>query len=203
MYDVENDYYELGQIGPIVYTGSQLIDAYTDIRLLDIRSWDSMRRVLETVYREDVMKANEELAMVSPNMIDACQSIVTTSFDPVASSMITGSTFIYDTADGINIRGGSVPFQQFREKKGVVEDLTHLTEVIRMRCQQMEKEFGEIRVFYSPFTFGDKIKIISKQNHQIISTPNPIGFDRDFTTDAMISDITDVMHQEIVGAEDY
>lgn len=170
MYLSRGDFWDLSQDSPssFVYSGSQLIDTKTEIHLMDVGTWSSVNRSLHSVY--DKLES-EQLA----------ETAVGDIFMTAAPTMISGTAFTYDTQMGENITGGSVPFAKYRQPGCIVNNLTEIKSILKIMCEDLEKEHGSLRVFYVPFLHGDRIRIICKDKNDSI-LERPFGIDRDYST---------------------
>ncbi len=155
-----------------------LVDDRTDISFLDMSQYDSIAQSINGFY-QDVTKDE-------PGLIG--EKITSNLFDCVAPSMVSDAVFIYDTESGSNIKGGTVPFMNFRDKKSMANELQSLKDFIVATCKSVEDDHGSIRAFYSPSLCGDRIRIIGKDD-QSISMVKGMHIDRDYTSTNALGDL--------------
>lgn len=157
-----------------------MIDNYTEVSFLDISQYDSIEQSIRGVYHDIT---NDEQGLMG-------EKITSNLFENIVPTMITDTVFIYDTENGSNIRGGSVPFMNFRDKRSMADELQSLKDFIIATCGDIEDEHGSIRVFYSPSLYGDRIRIIGKEDHSITMNKS-MHIDRDYTSTNSLSDLLD------------
>lgn len=148
-----------------------MVDTHTEISFLDMSQYDSIAQSIQGFY-QDITK--DEPGLIGEKM-------TSNLFDSVAPSMITDAVFIYDSESGSNIKGGTVPFMNFRDKRSMAGELQSLKDFIIATCKTVEDEHGSIRAFYSPSLCGDRIRIIGKEDPSI-SMVKSMHIDRDYTS---------------------
>jgi hypothetical protein len=138
----------------IHYSGGELIDKLTTIEVYDLSTWDSMVPMLKQKIEE------------AQNLKNSSANLLNRWFIPATESIIHGYNFIYDTQDGSNITTvpgvTSVPFSKYRDKSILVDDLQYIIDDITISCKKIEKEYGSIRLYFTPFLQGDRLHIYFK-----------------------------------------
>ena len=178
-----NDFYSVIDYGEsVLYTGSQLIDPHTKIKYMDVSAWGSVEHTLRSIF--DKVRENETV-----------ENSIGGLFTAVAPTMITGTTFQYDTELGSGMKGGSIPFQSYRDPKQVINDLSFVNNMIKIECEALEKTYGSIRVFYTPFLHGDTMRIHVKDQPNLI-LDKTIGVDRDFSTLHEMNRLVEAIHDD-------
>ena len=178
-----------------------LLDCNTKVIFMDINKYDTIRL---SEFRQ--LPTTESICKNSFDFSDNLKSAFNTFVGQ-------GTTFIYDSdakgknLDGVNFRGGSVPFGNAYHKRYLGENLSGALELFSYACKDIEKSHGHIRVLYSPMSVGDKFQIRFKDyksspiitpseiknngevNHNAESNTNPIStIDNGYTTESYIKD---------------
>lgn len=167
MFSVQHDFYSIGDVGTYTIYGYNLFDQYTELRYFDIKLWPDMYASLYRIYNDI------EHGMYMDSNIDEIQdeikSTIHNMFEVTVPTMINDVVFVYDSNEGFNIIGGSVPFEQYRSKHKIIKDFKNLKNIVSEECKNIEEDIGHpIRVFYSPLIVGDKMKVIIKNGSENI-----------------------------------
>lgn len=183
MYLKEFDMYGILHVDSVlVYSGEELIDTGTSVSMMDIRNWDTMVLSLKEFLGESSLKTPVSILDVSNTM-----------FPITARTNIQNSVFIYDTHDGVNIKGGFLPFQRYYIKEKIPELFGSIKHNIESVAKELEREYGPLRLFYVPQYSGDKVKLIFKDyaiDHQPL-TYTKSNVDREYSITGVLSDFAE------------
>lgn len=160
-YYTEHEMYgDLGDFADMKYENigwktnmTDLIDNYTVIQFMDIMKFDSMRLELYGKLVDASSKYSDSFS--APMNIGGGLN------DYYGKDAV----FIYDSDGkgmnkcGVNVKGGRIPYGKMINKRLLANNLENTLERFTLDCQDYEKEYGHIRVLYSPNDLGGKYKI--------------------------------------------
>lgn len=153
----EDDCYCLTALSSsVVHNGAELLDDFTRISVMNVSLMDTLEpQIREKLYeiRNSVRRSDYNV-----NMYDSTELsdwLLYQDFE----SMQSGYTYIYDTNMGVNIiKTGKafIPFREYQFNDKMVNDLNRTLDVIKSHAKQVEKQFGNVRMTFTPLLFGDR-----------------------------------------------
>jgi hypothetical protein len=152
-YKISRDIFYMGGDSVDLYSGSELIDNKTQVNILDINLWDTMK--YKTLGILDAIKnqANETFQHSSLFHYDFNRFIG------------ENSIFIYDSdgkgkdSPGVNIREGDIPLKPFYTRPYIQDNVTNALILFEQSCHDIESQYGHIRVQCLPGKIGNKMRI--------------------------------------------
>ena len=122
-----------------------------------------------------------------------------------------GYTYIYDSQAGINViseeklpngkikRTGYMPFKKYQFDDKLQHDIEETIRNIKDHARDVEKQFGSVRIHFTPLYFGDKTDIFFKDwkadNQPILK--DKVDIDNSFKLSNEISTLSvDAMNNE-------
>lgn len=159
----EHDCYCLtGLTHSITHYGRDLLDDETRISVMN----SSVIHTMEPVMRDKLFQIRNSIKVsdYTLNMYDTTDlsnNLIYQDFE----SMQSGYTYIYDTNMGFNILKSAkafTPFMKYQFEDKIVNDLQRTSEIIKQHAAGVEKQFGPVRLMFTPIYFGDKMDIMFK-----------------------------------------
>ena len=154
--------------------GYELIDDKTRISIMNMSSMDSMIPQLK-----NKMYDIRNMTNIKTSPIKMCDSTELSSlmlYNDV-ESMQNGYMYSYDSEIGRQLEKTSksmIPFGEYQFKDKMVQDLERMMDGVESYGRSLEREFGSVRIIYTPLYFGDKVDIYFKDykpdNQPIIKT---------------------------------
>lgn len=138
------------------YDYRSLTDRTTKYQFMDINLWDTMKAEINHCLG-DLECGNNDAFTVSDTL--------STAFN---SNLTDGAIFIYDSdgngfgKDGINVKGGRVPYGKYYSKHYLARNLENSLSLFTQSCHLLEGQYGHIRVMCNPSEIGAKTKITFK-----------------------------------------
>ena len=183
----------------IIYQGKELIDrGRTSVFLHDLSEWDAY--LASFMSKHEMFDYKQQMRMnhatgndfekksenvVNPNNITDTLSQFTTP------SMIEGVVYAYDTSGkyrtnknpdsnaalyGIPNRPLTTPFAHYRMANNLNDSVKLTLDMVETIGLSLEKEYGNLDLFYCPQRFGDRLKIVfndyKKDNQPILKRRN-------------------------------
>lgn len=199
-----------------IYQGKELIDrGRTDVYLHDLSQWDAylakfMDRDDMFEYRQEVRKTHsvgDGLVNVRDNFVNP-HDITDVLFQCTAPSMIEGLVYAYDTSGkyktdrnpdsnaalyGIPNRPLTTPFARYRMADNLNANVKHTLDMMETIGMSLEKEYGNLDLFYCPQKHGDRVKIVfndyEKKNQPILKYRDGTSVDRVLKSRAIDNDV--------------
>lgn len=156
----------------IMHRGEELIDVNTRISVMNKGMMDSLQAKIKSKLAEVRVLSNTPNSGV--NMYDQTllsEMLLYQDFE----SMQNGYTYIYDSDLGYNIvknNSAFIPFRKFQFDEKVVGDLERTMQQVKFHAQNTEKNFGHLRISFTPTYYGDKLDVYfkdyNKENQPVI-----------------------------------
>lgn len=158
------DVYSLTSLSTVIsHLGYELIDDNTQVSMLDMSLMDTFN-----IKVRDRMKEIRYILNTSSfgdiNMYDTTQLSNEMMFN-VIESLQSGYIYQYDSqlGRGINTTSKSyLPFSKFRIKDEMRTNLERSIDSVEAHAKDLEKQFGSIRLMFTPSYRGDKIDVYFK-----------------------------------------
>lgn len=188
-----NDGFDLlNQCQNLVYYGKDIIDnPNTTIMLFDIQEF---YRVLSNVQNDT---KDADVRAISPTLLPS-----------VSKLPIEGINYVYDGVNDKSVRimvddkrKPNCPFSaDYIPNDKILSNISSIKQMLNYSCEALENEYGTIEMFFSPFRFGDKVKInyldYEKDNQP---SNNNISCDKSDSINALIGN----MYDDIVDEFDF
>jgi len=171
---VEDDMYCLTSIDTVVeHEGKDLYDTDTRVSVMNMSLISTLEpKMKQRIYdlQSQINKSDRRIKMY--NSVDLSDELLYQDFE----SMQNGFTYIYDTNAGTNIVKTSksfMPFAKYQFNDKLQYDLERTLIAIKNHAKCIEKEFGPVRIHFTPLYFGDKADVYFKdwkpENQPIIA----------------------------------
>ena len=140
----------------VVHTGNDLVDENTRISVMDTSLMDTLEpRLKAKLYEVRGMNLNPASGVNMYDQTELSNWLMYQDFE----SMQNGYTYIYDTNMGFNIiRTGKafLPFAKYQFEDKMLSDIERTKDTIIRHAKTVEKQFGPVRMVFTPLYFGDK-----------------------------------------------
>lgn len=163
------------------FFGHELIDEYTTVKYMDLRSWPKMDKELRD-FVENLESYSDYKSMSIDNgakeiLVANNSELLLNSFSVPTEITLDGGTVIYDTEMGINIKDPKIPFKKYYNEKNLKDMFSLMILKLKSVFEGVEEEFGSIRVYYTPSLIGDTMKVIYKdfEKDNVVETKNDKG----------------------------
>lgn len=146
----------------VIHKGHELLDENTRVSVMQIKMLDTLEPRLRSKLAEVKILANNPNSGV--NMYDQTllsENLLYQDFE----SMQSGYTYIYDSNMGFNIlknSGGYLPFRKYQFEEKMLGDLERTMTTIKEHAKNVEKQFGAVRMVFTPLYYGDKTDVYFK-----------------------------------------
>lgn len=158
------DVYSLISLPTVVtHLGYELIDDHTQISILDKSLMDTFDLQIRDRMKEIKYMLHTK-SLDDINMYDTTQLSNEMMFN-VLESLQSGYLYQYDSQLGRNINKTSksfLPFTKYRIKDEMRSNLERVIDGVEIHAKNLEKEFGNIRLMFTPSYRGDKIDVYFK-----------------------------------------
>lgn len=148
----------------IVHFGFELIDPDTRISVLDMNMMDTMNIQLRDRMKEIKYMVNSGSTFNDIEMYDSTQ-LSSEMMYSVLESLQSGCTYIYDSDEGLGFAKNKlsyIPFQKYRMKDEITSNLQRSMDTVELHGRDLERQFGHVRLTFTPSYRGDKLDIYFK-----------------------------------------
>lgn len=148
----------------IVHFGFELIDPDTRISVLDMNIMDTMDIQLRDRMKEIKYMVNSGSTFNDIEMYDSTQ-LSSEMMYSVLESLQSGCTYIYDSDEGLGFAKNKlsyIPFQKYRMKDEMASNLQRSMDTVELHGKDLERQFGHVRLTFTPSYRGDKLDIYFK-----------------------------------------
>ena len=174
---------------PLIYSVKELKDDKTYMSILDIRDYQT--------FKESKLRTMNDFRDNYSNDATSLAEQVTDIFSYNSEVVLEGLIYTYDSSIGksaiehTNKWAVTMSFSQHRPDQLQIQHMLTLKERIEDLAKRIEKEHGNILLFYCPFAHGDEIKVhfrdYNPENQPIMfDSPN---VDKPYSLTTMVSSI--------------
>ena len=206
----EDDLFNLNSLNTLIeHEGKDLYDDNTRISVMNMTLIDT----LEPKMRKKIYDIRHQVQMsdFKINNYDQTQLSEECLYNDF-QSMQHGYTYIYDSQAGINViseeklpngkikRTGYMPFKKYQFDDKLQHDIEETIRNIKDHARDVEKQFGSVRIHFTPLYFGDKTDIFFKDwkadNQPILK--DKVDIDNSFKLSNEISTLSvDAMNNDV------
>lgn len=146
----------------VTHLGNELIDNFTRLSIMDIMNIDSMNLAIRNKMKDishSIRSSDYNIKMFDTNEFSSNML-----FQDI-ESMQNGFIYMYDTDLGQNIRKSNqsiIPFGKYQMENKMTGDLQRTLDTVSAKAKQMERDFGHVRIQYSPMYYGNKLDVYFK-----------------------------------------
>lgn len=146
----------------LVYRFEELKDDKTIIRVLPFNQWETFvkRKIQELRNIDYEVFENEKRVLTEQG-----DNLIENLFYFTSETMMEGIIFAYDSNVGdamihkSNMVTPRMSFYKHRFQEQVINSINQTKDLIKLHMNNLEKEYGNVLFFYSPFSHGDQFSI--------------------------------------------
>lgn len=169
---VDDDLYSIHNINWVIeHEGKELYDDKTRISVMNMSLIETLEsKMRKKVYDVRHQVRNSDYKLTMYDQTELSEDTFYRDFE----SMQHGYTYIYDSQAGINVVSnrvlsngqvvstGYMPFKKFQFNDKMQYDIENTLKAIKNHAKDVEKQFGSIRIHFTPLYFGDKTDVYFK-----------------------------------------
>ena len=168
----EDDIFSIKSIGSVIeHEGRDLFDDNTRVSVMNMTLIATLEpRMRKKIYDVRHQVRNSDFKLNNYDQTQLSEELLYTEFQ----TMQHGYTYIYDSQAGINVvsqqmlpngkfkRTGYIPFRKFQFNDKMQNDIEKTIKAIKTHAKEVEKQFGSVRLHFTPLYFGDKTDVFFK-----------------------------------------